>query len=177
MKSSVKACCILVCCSLLAGCGFKLRGSQPLAPLLDSVYLSGTEQYSELGRLLHRRLVAQEVLLSDSAALAHAQLRIEKDQFSKRVLSLDAQGRANQYELVYQLGYSLRGQDNSEWISSQLLSISREYFYDPNLVLAKQQEELQLKTSMREQLVEQMLQRIYFSLKKKQPRANQQAVQ
>ena len=104
-------------------------------------------------------------------------LSITRDAFSKRVLSLDSAGRANQYELNYQLSFSLIKKEFSEsdnkkqyvvdLIPSQNITEKREYLFDANLVLAKADEETQLNNDMRQAAMLQLIRRLTFSLKSK----------
>ncbi len=157
---------------LLAGCGFHLRGSQDLSAVLPEVALSGVTSQTELGRLLYPQLDAAKVKVTDDARL---QLRIVQDSYGKRVLSLDNNGRANQYELSYQLGYELVKTlpQEDQQAAAQTVTVlpvstireRREYLFDANRVLAKAEEEQRLKQDMRKAAVEKLLRRLQFSLK------------
>lgn len=173
---------ILIALSLLMiSCGFHLRGSQDLSAVLPEVQIQGTDKHSELGRELTRALASAKVNVLDES---NAILKINRDEFSKRVLSLDSAGRANQYELSYQLSFSLLEKMNGEslkfenkqalnklqlvdLIPSQSITEKREYLFDANLVLAKADEETRLKNDMRQSAMLQLVRRLKFSLKSK----------
>ena len=161
---------------LMASCGFHLRGSQDLSAVLPEVQIQGISKHSELGRELTRALTAAKVnVLDESETL----LSITRDNFSKRVLSLDSAGRVNQYELSYQLGFSLLKKVKSEneesdgkqmivdLIPAQNITEKREYLFDANLVLAKADEETRLNNDMRQAAMLQLVRRLMFSLKSK----------
>ncbi|MCK4865562.1 MAG: hypothetical protein KAT06_09030 [Gammaproteobacteria bacterium] len=155
----------------IISCGFHLRGSQDLSAVLPEVQIQGTSQHSELGRELIRTLAAVKVnVVEESETL----LKINQDHFSKRVLSLDSSGRANQYELIYQLNFSLMKKVKSEsrmkvvdLIPAQNITEKREYLFDANLVLAKADEERHLNNDMRQAAMLQLVRRLMFSLKSK----------
>ena len=158
--------------SFIVSCGFHLRGNQDLSLVLPEVKLVGVNQYSELGRELIRALNNAKVnVLAESATV----LTITQNNISKRVLSLDSAGRANQYELNYRLSFSLQikvqGDDNKsqlvDLIAAQNISEKREYLFDANLVLAKTDEEIKLNNDMRQSAILQLLRRLKFSLKSK----------
>lgn len=161
--------------SLMISCGFHLRGNQDLSAVLPEVQLQGESQHSELGRELVRSLTSAKV---DVLSEADTVLVVSRNAFSKRVLSLDSAGRANQYELSYQLSFSLvkkiqsekkvQGNDKQkivDLIPAQTISEKREYLFDSNLVLAKADEEKQLNRAMLQSAMLQLMRRLSFSLK------------
>ena len=165
---------ILLLSVLMASCGFHLRGNQDLSAVLPEVQIQGTSIHSDLGRELNRALSNAKINVLDESDVL---LSITRDAFSKRVLSLDSAGRANQYELNYQLSFSLIKKEFSEsdnkkqyvvdLIPSQNITEKREYLFDANLVLAKADEETQLNNDMRQAAMLQLIRRLTFSLKSK----------
>ncbi|MDH5601416.1 MAG: LPS assembly lipoprotein LptE [Gammaproteobacteria bacterium] len=158
--------------SILSGCGFHLRGSQDLSAVLPEVQLSGVNQHSELGRDLIRALTNSKVTVVDESSMV---LTVRKNSTTKRVLSVDSAGRANQYELNYQLGFTLQKKMQAEddkqklvdLVAPQTISEKREYLFDANLLLAKTAEETKLNNEMRQAAILQLLRRLMFSLKSK----------
>ena len=169
---NIKLTFLLLFSFLISSCGFHLRGNQDLSSSLAEVQIQGTSIHSELGRGLVRALTSAKVNVLDESDVL---LIITKDIFSKRVLSLDSSGRANQYELNYQLSFSLikkLKQDNEkqsfvDLIASQSITEKREYLFDANLVLAKSDEEIQLNKDMREAAMFQLIRRLKYSLNAK----------
>lgn len=168
----IKLTIIFLMSGFIVSCGFHLRGNQDLSTVLPEVQLVGVNQYSELGRELIRALNASKVNVLDESTTV---LKVTQDNISKRVLSLDSAGRANQYGLSYQLGFSLQkklqGDDTKQqWvdlIKPQNISEKREYLFDANLVLSKTGEETKLNNDMRQSAILQLLRRLKFSLKSK----------
>lgn len=161
---------LLLFSSFIISCGFHLRGSQDLSVVLPEVQIQGESKHSELGRELIRILTESKVKVLDESDTV---LTITRNILSKRVLSLDSAGRANQYELSYQLNFSLVKKVQSEdqqtfvdLIPAQSIQEKREYLFDANLVLAKADEENQLNNDMRQKAILQLMRRLNFSLKK-----------
>lgn len=160
----------------IISCGFHLRGNQDLSAVLSEVQIQGISQHSELGRELIRTLTTANVNVADESETL---LKVTQDSFSKRVLSLDSAGRANQYELSYQLSFSLVKKEKSEsdgsdskkrvvdLIPAQSITKKREYLFDANLVLAKVDEEVRLNDDMRQAAMLQLVRRLMFLLKSK----------
>lgn len=156
---------------LIVSCGFQLRGNQDLSSVLPEVQVQGVNKHSELGRELIQALTTAKVNVSDESDTI---LNVTNNTISKRVLSLDSAGRANQYELSYQLSFSLvkMTNDNSkqatvDLIPAQSITEKREYLFDANFVLAKTDEENRLNNDMRQAVILQLLRRLNFSLKTK----------
>lgn len=168
---------ILMISLLIASCGFHLRGNLDLSSVLPEVQIQGVSKHSELGRELTRALISANVNVLDESEVL---ISITKDSFSRRVLSLDSLGRANQYELSYQLAFSLvkklNTKDNNsdkkdrlvDLIATQNISEKREYLFDADLnLLAFEDEETRLNNDMRQAALLQLVRRLKFSLKSK----------
>ena len=157
---------------LIISCGFHLRGNQDLSLVLPEVKIVGVNQHSELGRELIGALNNSKVTVLDESATV---LKITLNNLSKRVLSLDSAGRANQYELSYKLSFSLQKMMQSDGdkpqridlIAAQNINEKREYLFDANFVLATSDEESRLNNDMRQAAILQLLRRLKFSLKSK----------
>ena len=157
---------------LIISCGFHLRGNQDLSLVLPEVKIVGVNQHSELGRELIGALNNSKVTVLDESATV---LKITLNNLSKRVLSLDSAGRANQYELSYKLSFSLQKMMQSDekkqllvdLIAPQNINEKREYLFDANFVLATSDEESRLNNDMRQAAILQLLRRLKFSLKSK----------
>lgn len=162
--------------SFIASCGFHLRGNQDLSADLPEVSVTGINHHSDYGRALIRALTAAKVsVFAESATV----LNVNREAFSKRVISLDSAGRANQYELRHDFSFSLakviaQTQDKKAKVKqptlvdimpAQTISVTKDYLFDPNSVLAGAAEERRLKTDMIEASMLQVIRRLQFSLK------------
>lgn len=169
MKSIRNFICVVVTVSVVSACGFQLRGSQDLSDLLPEVRLAGTELQGELGRELSRSLKQSRVIITDDA---NSILSIISEKVNKRVLSVDTAGRANQYELVYQLQFRLDKLLDEKGLTKEVLpamkvEVKREYQFDQSQLLAKSDEESSLLRSMREDAMLSLMRRLQYSLRKK----------
>ncbi|MFK5913295.1 MAG: LPS assembly lipoprotein LptE [Woeseiaceae bacterium] len=165
---------ILLLNFVLASCGFHLRGSQDLSSVLPEVQLQGVNNHSELGRALIEALSEAKINVLDESDIL---LNIKPETFSKRVLSLDVNGLANQYELNYHLGFSVirkvakaNTDENSqqkivEIVPMQSITEKREYLFDANLVLVKANEEIQLNNDMRVAAMLQLVRRLKYLMR------------
>lgn len=150
---------VLLMAVVATGCGFKLRGSYGVADALQPVYLDAG---GDFGRVLERSLAAGGVELADSPDAAASVLNVQSTDRERRVLAIDEDGRANEYELVLRADWSLRasGDDDEARIGSTRYSASRSFFFDPESRLARDDEEEVLIDEIRADLADRILRRI-----------------
>ena len=145
---------------VLSGCGFHVRGSIELPEELSEVALEGTRPNGELGVAVRNGFSRVGGQVVDSAASARSVLVITRDSSSRRVLSVDSIGQANEYELAYTLGFRLDDPPGANRVVQQSINLRRQYRFDPDLTLAKADEEARLVREMRQDAVRQMLRRL-----------------
>lgn len=144
--------------TVIAGCGFHLRGSTPLA--FSKVYV-GMPPNSELGSALRRRLRASGATeVVEDAGAADARLDILRDERSREILTLTGAGKVREYELRHAISFRLVDRGGTERIAATTISAKREYNFDDSQVLAKEQEEALLYRDMQGDLVEQLMRRL-----------------
>lgn len=148
----------------LTGCGFHLRGAVELPPALTEVAIQGTNPYGELGVVLRNGFSRVGGQVVESVQQAQSVVVITRDSTQRRVLSVDNLGQATQYELEYTLGFRLDDPQGATRVGAQTLNLRRQYNYDPNLALAKADEEARLVREMRQEAVRQMLSRLKAGL-------------
>jgi LPS-assembly lipoprotein len=157
---------VLVCLvGLLTGCGFQLRGDLELPEQMQVVYLRGIDRYSEQGQAIVIDLTAAGSTVTEFPADATAVLGITYQNMERRVLSVDAEGKANEYELVYTLRFLLEDKKGQVLIGEQQILQVRYFIFDAAGVLGKSEEEAQLKRQMQKDAAARMLQRIVAGLR------------
>ncbi len=145
----------LLAVSLLAGCGFKLRGDYLLPENLTTLYVSSDDVHGELTRLLKLHLTNNEVNVAKSPGANIPELHVLKDNLDRRTLSLFENGQVAEYELTYTVNYEVRFTiDDVERFSFDL---NRNYQDNPDRALAKSRELILLRTEMREEAANQIL--------------------
>ena len=161
---------------LLSGCGFHLRGSLDLPEELTEVALQGTRPNGELGVAVRNGFARVGSQVVESTSSARSVLVITQDSYSRRVLSVDSIGQANEYELRYTLGFRLDDLDGNNRVRQQSINLRRQYRYDPDLTLAKADEEARLVREMRQDATRQMLRRLKAGIENPiQPKADPDA--
>jgi len=128
---------------VVSACGFHLRGAFQLPEELSSVFLSAkgsTVLVEDLKLILKTN---GSVIVSD-ATKASSSIKIEKEQNTQRVISVDSSGRAREYELTYEVVFSVKTSSENEQnkirIENKKLKLIRDYVYDSEAVLGKSRE-------------------------------------
>ena len=149
---------VLLLTALLTGCGFTLRGTVDLPDALQTLQLESPSPDSELVREVRRMLRNNEVTLVDDAPATAWSLGVGSEQASERVLSVNANARAGEYELTSSVAVQLRR--GTEILGPETLTVSRVYLADPENAVAKNEEAELIRTEMRRELAQQILRRL-----------------
>lgn len=147
---------IWLAASLLAGCGFHLRGNLPLSQF-PAIYVQ-SEAHSELAALLEQRFRQNKVTLLNAYQQDRPALNILKDTLERRTLSLFANGQVAEYELIYKVEYQIQlaGQEPQRY----QFELFRDYQDDPNQALAKAQELELLLNELRQQAANRIIRQL-----------------
>lgn len=156
----------LIATLTLAACGFHLRGSpeltgdnRTLPPEMAVTVIDAPSQTSELVRQLKRALRSSGVVIAEEDLPQAALLALQED-LDRRVLSVDSEGRAVEYELYYTVEFQVSRSDIEWEIPSQSITLTRDYFFDRLDALAAQRQEALLKQDMQRELARLVLDRI-----------------
>ena len=150
----------LLCFTLLSACGFKLRGAYDFPQAMQSTYVQAENAGSDLVRALKRSLQENNVEVLAQAADNAAILKIYKETRTKRIASVDSRGRAREYTLSYAVSFSVRAEHATFEIDEQLVTIERDFLFDPEDVLGNSREESQLFAEMQQDLLRLILLRL-----------------
>jgi len=144
----------------LTGCGFHLRG-QETATLtsVEPIHISGLKFHHPLHRALTKALEQADARLSDTLAGA-SRLSIRDIRSTRRVLSVDSRNKTVEFELEESFLFSLRSALGSEQISDQRLRTLRINLNPEIEVLGRNREEELLRTDMRAELAQRLVERI-----------------
>jgi LPS-assembly lipoprotein len=158
---------VLVAPVLLQGCGFKLRGSVELAPVLQVTYLQTQNPYSGIAPPLREALQAAGAQLTEDLGQATAVLAILNERSERRVLSVGSGGKASEFELFEEVTFSLSDGQGESLLESQTLRITRALVFDETELLGKVSEAEQLREQMRRNLARQIMTRIDISMRQR----------
>jgi len=174
---------ILLLVGLLTACGFKLRGSAelpgyklPFATIALSLAPT-SEFYAQLKRNIEASSPGTRVV-SDTKE-AEAILTVLGDTSAKNILSLNAAGRAREYQLVRTFTFKVHANiaaatpaarvkytdappaaAPTEYIAPSTITLRRDITFSDDLVLSKESEETLLQRDMQNDLVQQLMRRL-----------------
>ena len=158
---------ILLTVALISACGFQLRGGRPLPDVLRSVFIEVNQEYRTLEPpivgSLRAALRARGAEVERKERDARAKLVIEELIEQRQVISVGPDGKAIEYELTTTIQYTVKA-DGETVLPHQTLSLSRDYSFNADAVLAKEAEELKLREAIQAELAELMMLRLEASL-------------
>ena len=143
----------------LAGCGFRLAGSDPLPAVMARPYLSLKDPYTDFSREFEHQLKASGATLQLKREGATATVDVTKDLVEQRTLAVSAKNIPTEYELTYTVTFSVHGGDK-ELLAPQTISLSKDFSFDETLQLAKEHEADILRQQMARDLVSITMRRL-----------------
>jgi len=121
---------LLTLCLLLVACGFHLRQPAHLPAAMQRTYIADAGGNAELVRALRRSLVTPTTSVTDDATTATAVLNILNTQRFQRVLAVSNTGQPLEYQVAYEVRFSLTAAGGKTLIAPQKLTLTREYAYN-----------------------------------------------
>ena len=126
---------------------------------MERTYISATDSRSLFYRNLREALLSADVQLVDNATDATAVFTISFDHTDQRVLSVSARNVPTEFEVFYTIEYSLDS-GTKNLLEPQTVTLTRDYTYDPTLVLGKAYEQELLRDAIVDNLVRIVLKQI-----------------
>jgi LPS-assembly lipoprotein len=123
----------------LAGCGFRLAGSEHLPSSLARPYLSVRDPYTDFAREFELQLKSAGAVLEPGRQDATATIEVTKDLVEQRTLAVSARNIPTDYELIYTVTFAVHGPD-SELMAPQTITLQKDYSFEENVLLAKEHE-------------------------------------
>jgi LPS-assembly lipoprotein len=149
---------LLATASALGGCGFKLRGAQTLP--IDTLFLAlpvNSAIGAEISRVVRSSTNARVV---PDRKQAQAIFELIGESREREVLSVNAQGRAREYQLRLNSTFRVVDPNGLELIAPTTLTARRDIAFNESELLAKESEEALLYRDMQSDLVRQMVTRL-----------------
>ena len=148
---------VLSACALLAGCGFELRRTPPMA--FTRLALVGFPPRSPMEREL-RAALASHLQLVPSPAQAEVIVRALADERQRVVVASTAASQVREIQLRVRLAFRVDAGNGRELAPPVELMLARDLSYNETQALAKQHEEAQILRDMQADLVQQVLRRL-----------------
>lgn len=158
MRSTLRAFVFVLLLTVIAGCGFQLRGSYSLP--YESLYIGGSEYSLVIASLKRAIRATGSTRLADSAKDAQATFLPTAEAKEPIILSLSGSGRVREKRLRYRYGYRIIDAKGRDLVLPGVIELNRDLSYADSDVLAKTQEEDLLWRDMENDLVQQLMRRL-----------------
>ena len=168
MRFTVQSACRLITRSVtvalmvavLSGCGFRLQGDTPLP--FDTLLVSvpaNTAFGADLRRAI-RAASPKTKLLNDPTQTYQANLQQVAESRTARELSLNAQGRVEEYELTLSYTFRIVTANSEVILPNTTMVAQRNMPFDDRVIQAKEGEQATMFKQMQASLVSRILRRI-----------------
>lgn len=149
---------LLILASAITACGFHLRGNIPLSEGIKNIFVVAPQ--GSFKDELENRLTSNGAELATAEGGADVILVVTQAEPSRTVGTLDSLGKANSYNLNFNVTYSLNDQDGNKVRKVTSLSSSRQYNFDPEQVIESESEEAELLESMEQEVALQIIRQL-----------------
>ena len=140
---------IFLLATLLASCGFHLRGNIPLPQAIQNMHVKGPA--GTFKDKLEEVLTNAGATINENAAGADVILNVRKAVTDRKVGTLDDRGKADSYDLEFKVTYRVEDLEGKE-VRRADLKESRRYSFDPDQVVESESEEADLQLDMEESI-------------------------
>jgi LPS-assembly lipoprotein len=145
--------------TMLAGCGFHLQGAGRLPDRSRRVYIATSDELTPFAVELRRAIERSGGAIASGSAAADLVVRIERDRSGRRVLSVSARNTPQEYEVYYNVEYTV-DRDGRQVVERQPLELIRNISFDQSQLLAKDREEAILRDAMARDLAMLVVRRL-----------------
>jgi len=142
---------------VLAGCGFRLRGTAEVP--FETLYVPGAT--SGIALDLKRNIQAgTKARVVDDPGKADAVLQFTEETRQKEILSLTGTGRVREFQLRYRVAFRVHDGKGAEYVPTNTIQLTRDVTFNDSEILAKEQEEQLLFRDMQFDMVQQIMRRL-----------------
>lgn len=154
---------LIVVFSLLAGCGFHLRGAFSIPPALQTLQILPYQPYDAFQRALkqflksnHVKIVEQNIEKTNSVAT----LTILSQTFSERTIAYGSNGLPNRAILELKISYQLTNPEGKLLGENSLVTVERELTLIPNAVLGTDNERTYIQADLYRDAASQLVRQL-----------------
>ena len=160
LKPHLSAALVLAAATVLAGCGFQLRGTSPVPAALQPLAVDCPSSLpGNFCNSVRNQLSLGGVELTDENSADYV-LRLRDYRQDRRASAITSDASAAEYVLRHSVALELFTAGQVPLIARTDLNASESYRYDENNVLAKQREEYELRQQLGDRLAQQVIFRL-----------------
>jgi LPS-assembly lipoprotein len=122
--------------SLLAGCGFQLRGNYTIPASLHTIQLQPYDPYNPFQRILKRNLKANDIHILDNLDETKkiTTLYITSQTFTERTIAYGTDGQASRAILQLKVVYQILDTSKKIDAEQRVVQVERELALNPNAI-------------------------------------------
>lgn len=125
---------------MLNACGFHLRGDADLPDAMAVTYIQGKKPFDTLNDDFRDALEGRGVRVTENRDEATAILRILGNRDEKDVLTVDIGGKVQEILIRQMIRFDVVTPDNQPLVEKQTVTLSRDFVFNKDDILAKQRE-------------------------------------
>ncbi|MDT8410393.1 MAG: LPS assembly lipoprotein LptE [Wenzhouxiangellaceae bacterium] len=144
----------------LSACGFQLRGAASLPEAMQKTWLQPADPTSPFTRELELLLRANGVELVDQPGEEAATLRITRERITRRALTISGDARVREFELVFDLRFTLVAPGGDVLLDSESLRLQRDFQFDEQEILSAASEEELIRENLRREMAAALIRRL-----------------
>lgn len=129
----------------LVSCGYSMRGNINLPDDIRTISLT-SEFYSPLLISITDNLKNSDINVTDSKNKNLYRINILSESFKRRQLSINASGRVNEYEIIYDLSFEISPPNMKSDVET--ITLYRDYSFDENNIMGNSDREQQIRKEM-----------------------------
>lgn len=155
-------------------CGFHLRNAISIPPELGPVRVVAPDPYSPLAESLADAMARAGAQAASADALQPATtLQIASERWGSTPISIDQQGRAQEFSLRYAVMFSLVDAGGNVIVPRQVVELSRDYVAPPRDSIGQASERELLSKELRREMTSAILRRVGAALNVTRPAVNE----
>tara|TARA_Y100000816_G_C25563947_1_gene304346 strand:- start:12 stop:497 length:486 start_codon:yes stop_codon:yes gene_type:complete len=137
--------CHLILSLALVSCGYSMRGNINFPDDIRMISLT-SESYSPLLISITENLKNSNINVTDSKNKNLYRINILSESFKRRQLSINASGRVNEYEIIYDLSFEISPPNMKSDLET--ITLYRDYSFDENNIMGNSDREEQIQKEM-----------------------------
>jgi LPS-assembly lipoprotein len=151
---------ILFAATFLSSCGFHLRGTAPLSPPLQELYIKTADPYGQLTRNLAEYLKMSGVHLTETPEEATTVLHIISETENQQLLSVSGTQQTRQYNLTLVVTFEISNPKGVVLVPPQTLNEQRTLTTQSDQILGGSNEQNTLYQQMRQAIIDDIVNRL-----------------
>lgn len=146
--------------TLIAGCGFHLRGEAELPAAMQHVFIDSGDPLDSLTHDLSKAFQRSGAVVEDHAGDGIANMKITVNRLRTDVLSVGGNARANEYQMTYHVEFVVQDSAGKELLPKQVIELSREFTFDSGQALGIAAEQDILTDELHRDMVQTIVRRL-----------------